>query len=617
MTKKTEGLAPSNITPIPYGRLMRAPENVRKTDIAADVESLADDIAAHGLLQSLIGYAGDTDIDKNVVWIVGGGRRLQALQLLHERGVITDEWPVSVLIRQPGEAIELSLSENLQRRDMNPADEYQAFAALMKSGTTSPADLAKRFGFTERYVKQRLRLADLAPDILEAVRECKIGVESAMAYARVADQKLQMKVFTAQSKPNNAYNAHNANTIKWAYDAEQLKTTNAIFLYVGAEAYEAAGGDYEDEGLFDALDPNSGRRLTRGDLLLSIATRRASYDAPALIEAEKQNHPSLEEFILTKNLTQAGKADVKTGYVELKAGWMGGYSQYVTMEKIWSKIDEHKVPCYVPVFVGTEWPERAEEVDGEEGTEVEPRQPFGTVKIDTSRVYIPKAMLATVLPPQKTDSVPQKTDEEIAAEKRQKGIDLWAQRLAVGPFAGTPLEGKAFWPTGWQGDPQRGTREGVEGWKVPINIFVTDEEVAQMAEAAGKRYDEWLVEEAERVAEVERKKAEEAAAKEIAEAERVEQLATMLAEIEALTDEPAVISVEENFSDDPYPHFRQADGRYVDEVGDTSYGDLAEVLENALRIAGHWPTREAFDEARERGEDGTARLVDEDEQEDA
>src|SRR3546814_20483247 len=80
---------------------MRAPENVRQTNKAVDVESLADDIAAHGLLQSLIGYAGDTDIDAAAVYIVGGGRRLQALQLLRERGAIDDSFAVPVLLRDP------------------------------------------------------------------------------------------------------------------------------------------------------------------------------------------------------------------------------------------------------------------------------------------------------------------------------------------------------------------------------------------------------------------------------------------------------------------------------------------------------------------------------------
>ena len=99
-TAPIAAVAPTNITTIPFGRLKRAPENVRRTDIAADVESLADDIAAHGLLQSLIGYAGATKIDAQVIYIVGGGRRLQALDLLRERGTIDEAWPVPVLVWQ-------------------------------------------------------------------------------------------------------------------------------------------------------------------------------------------------------------------------------------------------------------------------------------------------------------------------------------------------------------------------------------------------------------------------------------------------------------------------------------------------------------------------------------
>ena len=98
----TPTLAPSAIEAVAYGRLKRARENVRKTDVAADVESLADDIAAHGLLQCLIGYPGGPTIDNAVVYVVGGGRRLQALALLEERGTIDADWPVPVL-RRAGE----------------------------------------------------------------------------------------------------------------------------------------------------------------------------------------------------------------------------------------------------------------------------------------------------------------------------------------------------------------------------------------------------------------------------------------------------------------------------------------------------------------------------------
>src|SRR3546814_9280038 len=54
-------------------------------------------------------------------------------------------------------AVETSLAENFHRLAMNPADEAQAFAALIDAGA-STEDVARRFGLTVRFVEGRLRL---------------------------------------------------------------------------------------------------------------------------------------------------------------------------------------------------------------------------------------------------------------------------------------------------------------------------------------------------------------------------------------------------------------------------------------------------------------------------
>ncbi|MGH2248717.1 ParB/RepB/Spo0J family partition protein, partial [Enterococcus faecalis] len=82
-------------------------------------------------------------------------------------------------------------------------DEFVAFAALMAPGNRSPADLAKQFGFTERYVKQRLRLAGLADEILDALRQGQISLEVATEYAKTADHALQSRVYKRECRPNN------------------------------------------------------------------------------------------------------------------------------------------------------------------------------------------------------------------------------------------------------------------------------------------------------------------------------------------------------------------------------------------------------------------------------
>ena len=252
---------PSAPRPFPLRSLVRAPENVRRTRVDEDVSSLADDIRAHGLLQSLIGYDGGAD---GTVHIVGGGRRLQALDSLMFDGVIDGEFPVPVLIRDREHAVELSLAENLQQRTMSPVDEVFAFKALVDTGHHSPTDLAKRFGFSERVVKQRLRLADLAPEILDALAERKITLDSAMAYASTQDRTVQLETFSAESK--RSWNAHTPHSIRQMVDAKGMRDTHPIARFVGPEAYEARGGGYEDD-LFRG-DQDGARVLAPGSRLL-------------------------------------------------------------------------------------------------------------------------------------------------------------------------------------------------------------------------------------------------------------------------------------------------------------------------------------------------------------
>src|SRR3546814_17656640 len=117
---------------------MRAPENVRQTNKAVDVESLADDIAAHGLLQSLIGYAGDTDIAAAVVYIDGGERRLSPLDLLRDRGAIDDSFPVPVPFRDPDAALSLSPHAHLAQRGLDSAHDFVSLARTFPSGRVGP-----------------------------------------------------------------------------------------------------------------------------------------------------------------------------------------------------------------------------------------------------------------------------------------------------------------------------------------------------------------------------------------------------------------------------------------------------------------------------------------------
>src|SRR3546814_14465713 len=73
-------------------------------------------------------------------------------------------------------AEEISLAENLIREAMSPADECRSYRAALDKGETEE-DVARRLGVTVRHVQGRLRLADLAEPIFNALAEGKITLD--------------------------------------------------------------------------------------------------------------------------------------------------------------------------------------------------------------------------------------------------------------------------------------------------------------------------------------------------------------------------------------------------------------------------------------------------------
>ncbi|MBD8551975.1 ParB/RepB/Spo0J family partition protein [Sphingomonas sp. CFBP 8764] len=216
-------------------------DNVRKSNRDAGIDTLASNIAAQGLLQNLI----VTPLKKAGTFTVkAGGRRLRALQLLIEQGTLPADHTVPVLVLSDGDnAIEASLAENFQRVPMNPADECTAFNFLIQKGMTAE-DVAKRQGVTTRFVEQRVRLAELAPPVFEALAAGEITLGVAQAYAVTTDVDRQTRVF-AQMK--TSYYGDNPDNIRRAILNGTVKANDAKARFVGREAYVAAGGRIEGD----------------------------------------------------------------------------------------------------------------------------------------------------------------------------------------------------------------------------------------------------------------------------------------------------------------------------------------------------------------------------------
>ena len=77
---------------------------------------------------------------------------------------------------------------------MNPADECTAFKAIIDAGGDAEG-VAQRFGLTVRHVEGRLRLAELAEPVFDALASGEITLDIAKAYGSTADQDRQAAVF--------------------------------------------------------------------------------------------------------------------------------------------------------------------------------------------------------------------------------------------------------------------------------------------------------------------------------------------------------------------------------------------------------------------------------------
>jgi ParB family transcriptional regulator, chromosome partitioning protein len=251
-------------------------DNVRKSSREAGIDALAASIATQGLLQNLI----VTPLKKAGHFTVkAGGRRLRALQSLIEQGTLPVDHVVPVLVLTDDDnSVEASLTENFQRVPMNPADESTAFNFLIQKGMTAE-DVAKRQGVTTRFVEQRVRLAELAPSVFQALAAGEITLGVAQAYAVTSDIDRQARVFAQMS---TSYYGDQPDNIRRAILNGTIKANDAKARFIGRDAYVAAGGRIEGD-LFAAEGDENWIDV---DLLEDLAGKKLEAAAAELAQAE-------------------------------------------------------------------------------------------------------------------------------------------------------------------------------------------------------------------------------------------------------------------------------------------------------------------------------------------
>ena len=259
------------IQSIPLSQLELSPANVRKTSAGKTAfAELKASIAAHGLLENLVARAIEPGPGGDVRYaVIAGGRRLTALIDLAREGMLSTDYPVPCrLVDDSAPESELSLTENVVRAAMHPADQVEAFAGLAGGGATV-ADIAVRFGVTERLVEQRLRLGNAAPVLLDAYREGGIDLEVLTAFAVTADRDRQTAVWEQVKEQGYRPGAWQ---IKRMLTEDRVAARTAIARFVGIEPYEAAGGAVTRDLFAD--DDDNGVWIDDPALLDKLATAK-------------------------------------------------------------------------------------------------------------------------------------------------------------------------------------------------------------------------------------------------------------------------------------------------------------------------------------------------------
>lgn len=262
-----------NLILVPLSRLVSRPtgRNVRKTP-RMSIPELAASIQRVGLLQNLIVIAA---ADGERYEVVAGGRRLAALKLLAKKRRISKEWEVPCLLVADGTARTASLTENVQREAMHPADQFEAFAALVAEGRPIE-DIAADFSVTPLVVQRRLKLANVSPRLLADYRSEAVTLDQLMALAITDDHAAQETAFydapTWQRNPSQLRDRLTEREI----DAYR----HPLVRFVGLDTYEAAGGGIRRD-LF--AEGDAGVYLTDAALL-----ERLAHDKLAGIAAEVQ-----------------------------------------------------------------------------------------------------------------------------------------------------------------------------------------------------------------------------------------------------------------------------------------------------------------------------------------
>lgn len=322
----------SRILFVPLNKLKKSPRNARKVPHSeATIAALAASIAHKGLIQNIVIEPEIADEKPTGFYLVtaGEGRRLAYL-LRAKRKEIKKTQAVRCWLDTENDPSEISLDENITRENMHPADQFERFHELSRDKGWGAEEIGARFGVSPDVVKRRLKLGAVSPKLVEVYRQDGLTLDQLAAFAITDDHARQEQVFDNLSFNKEPW------LIRRDLTADKVPATDRRAIFIGAEAYEEAGGVilrdlftpdgggyFEETGLLDTLVIEQLREIAGEVLAEGWKWSEASINYP-------HDHGLRRYFPQAVPLSDEDEARLQTAADEHDA-LIDGYSSYDEM----------------------------------------------------------------------------------------------------------------------------------------------------------------------------------------------------------------------------------------------------------------------------------------------
>ncbi|RME29416.1 MAG: ParB/RepB/Spo0J family partition protein [Deltaproteobacteria bacterium] len=174
--------AGARVVRCPIGDIVPNSRQPRQSFDTDKLKQLADSVRSQGVLQPLL--VRSTKDGK--YQIIAGERRWRAAKMAGLQFV-----PVIVKDLSDAASVEVALIENIQREDLNPLEEAEAYRQLIEEHRLTQAKVAERVGKSRSHVTNLLRLLNLPPAVKKALLEGKLTMGHARALLAISDPNRQ------------------------------------------------------------------------------------------------------------------------------------------------------------------------------------------------------------------------------------------------------------------------------------------------------------------------------------------------------------------------------------------------------------------------------------------